>query len=61
MCEFCTEHGEGKVLDTQILTQLVLVEYDDTTRAAVRLDELKVLSPNSSTTQSADENDNGTE
>lgn len=65
-----TEHGEGKVLDTQILTQLVLIEYDDTTRAAVRLDELKVISPKPSTAESkaetdgdqqADEDDNGTD
>ncbi len=38
-----TEHGEGKVRDTQILTQLVIVEHDDGRRIAFGLEELEIL------------------
>ena len=38
-----TEHGEGKVKDTQILTQLVIVEHDDGRRIAFGLEELEIL------------------
>lgn len=38
-----TEHGRGKVIDTQILTQLVLVEHDDGIKIAVPVDELKII------------------
>lgn len=38
-----TEHGEGKVRDTQILTQLVMVEHDDGRRIAFGLEELEIL------------------
>jgi cell fate regulator YaaT (PSP1 superfamily) len=37
-----TKQGEGKVFDTQILTQLVIVEYENGEKAAYRLDELGV-------------------
>jgi cell fate regulator YaaT (PSP1 superfamily) len=40
-----TPHGDGKVVDTQILTQLVVVEHEDGTRTAVGVEQLKVLSP----------------
>jgi len=39
-----TNHGRGKVIDTQILTQLVLVEYESGEKEAVPVEELKVLS-----------------
>lgn len=40
------EHGTGFVLDTQILTQLVLVQLDDKDeRVAVALEELTILGP----------------
>ena len=39
-----TKHGEGKVVDTQILTQLVMVERDDGTKIAVPIEELEVIS-----------------
>jgi len=39
-----TKHGEGKVLDTQILTQLVMVEHDDGTKIAVGVEELEIIS-----------------
>lgn len=38
-----TEKGEAKVLDTQILTQLVVVEYETGERASFALDEITVL------------------
>lgn len=40
-----TEYGEGKVVDTQILTQLVVVEHDDGKRVALPVEELQVISP----------------
>ncbi|MCK4998516.1 MAG: hypothetical protein KAS23_03240 [Anaerohalosphaera sp.] len=36
-----TEHGVGKVLEGQILTQLVVVQYEDGKTEAVKVDELK--------------------
>ena len=39
-----TSHGEGKVIDAQILTQLVVVEHDDGTRTAVPFEELEIVS-----------------
>jgi cell fate regulator YaaT (PSP1 superfamily) len=39
-----TELGQGKVVDTQILTQLVMVEHEDGTKIAVPLDELEIIS-----------------
>ena len=38
-----TAQGEGKVVDAQILTQLVLVEYENGTKTAVPVDDLEVL------------------
>jgi cell fate regulator YaaT (PSP1 superfamily) len=38
-----TKHGEGKIVDTQILTQLVVVEYDDGEKIAVPLGELQII------------------
>lgn len=40
-----TRYGQGKVVDTQILTQLVLIEHDDGIKVAVPVDELKIISP----------------
>ena len=45
-----TNYGEGKVVDTQILTQLVLVEFNDGKKLAVGMEELEVI-PASSTTK----------
>jgi len=39
-----TKSGEGKVVDTQILTQLVVVELKDGQKVAVPLEELEVIS-----------------
>ena len=38
-----TEHGEGKVVDTQILTQLVVVETDVGVRIAVPVEEIELI------------------
>jgi cell fate regulator YaaT (PSP1 superfamily) len=39
-----TKYGEGKVVDTQILTQLVMVELSEGQKVPVPLEELEVLS-----------------
>jgi cell fate regulator YaaT (PSP1 superfamily) len=39
-----TKHGEGTIVDTQILTQLVVVEYDSGGKAALPLDEIEIIS-----------------
>lgn len=41
-----TKDGQGRVVDTQILTQLVVVEYDGGARTAWPVDEIKVLAQN---------------
>ncbi len=38
-----TKDGDGKVVDTQILTQLVVVEYDDGEKAAMPVDEIEII------------------
>jgi cell fate regulator YaaT (PSP1 superfamily) len=38
-----TRHGEGRVVDTHILTQLVVVEHGDGSRVAVHVEELELL------------------
>jgi len=40
-----TKHGQGKVVDTQILTQLVVVELDNGTKNAVPVEELEIVAP----------------
>ncbi|MHC4572171.1 MAG: PSP1 domain-containing protein [Planctomycetota bacterium] len=40
-----TKYGQGKVIDTQILTQLIVVEHDDGVKTAVPIEELEVISP----------------
>ena len=39
-----TQHGRGRVIDTQILTQLVIVEHETGQRVAVPVDELEIIS-----------------
>ncbi len=41
--EVQTPHGRGKVIEAQILTQLVVVEHEDNTRTAYNIDEIKIL------------------
>jgi cell fate regulator YaaT (PSP1 superfamily) len=38
-----TKHGEGKVVDAQILTQLVLVEYQNGEKIAVPVDDMEII------------------
>jgi cell fate regulator YaaT (PSP1 superfamily) len=52
-----TSRGEGKVVDTQILTQLVLVEYENGDREAIGVDELKVVNPSSPRRDQQDDNE----
>ncbi len=40
-----TKNGEGKVVDSQILTQLVVVEYDGGARIAGPVDEIEIIPP----------------
>ena len=42
-----TEQGEGKVIDSQILTQLVVVEYENAERAVIPLDEIQLIGTSS--------------
>ena len=39
-----TQQGTGKVIDTQILTQLVIVEYENGEKAAVPVEEIESMS-----------------
>lgn len=41
-----TKDGQGRVVDTQILTQLVVVEYDGGARTAWPVEEIKVIAQN---------------
>ena len=38
-----TEQGRGKVMNSQILTQLVMVEYENGEREAVGVDEIEII------------------
>jgi len=38
-----TEEGQGKVIDGQILTQLVVVEYEDGRRSVVPVEEIEII------------------
>ncbi|MGA1979644.1 MAG: regulatory iron-sulfur-containing complex subunit RicT [Sedimentisphaerales bacterium] len=40
-----TKYGRGRVIDSQILTQLVMIEHDDGTKIAVPVEELEITSP----------------
>ncbi len=49
-----TKHGEGKVVDTQILTQLVLVEYQSGERIANPVEDIEVINDPPSTKENQD-------
>ena len=38
-----SRQGEGKVVDTQILTQLVLVEYENGEKIALPVDDIEIV------------------
>ena len=40
-----TKRGPGKVIDTQILTQLVVIEYDNGEKVAMPVDEIHIIPP----------------
>ncbi len=42
-----TSQGEGKVIDTQILTQLVMVEYENGDREAIGVDMIEIVKASS--------------
>jgi len=44
-----TKNGQGKVVDTQILTQLVVVEYESGEKVAVPLDEIEIIAASKKT------------
>jgi cell fate regulator YaaT (PSP1 superfamily) len=39
-----SKHGDGRVVDTQILTQLVVIEREDGVRVAVPVEEVEIIS-----------------
>ena len=49
-----TKHGQGKVVDTQILTQLVVVEYESGEKVAVPVDEIEMISASKTTKEKQD-------
>lgn len=60
-----TQHGEGKVINSQILTQLVMVEHDNGTMAAIPREEIEIIAPaqgarnkNKATTDNAKKGEN---
>ena len=44
-----TKHGQGKVVDTQILTQLVMIEYQSGERIAAPVEEIEIVPASQST------------
>jgi cell fate regulator YaaT (PSP1 superfamily) len=50
-----TKYGEGKVVDTQILTQLVVIEYESGEKAAVPVNELEIISTSATTKQNSED------
>jgi cell fate regulator YaaT (PSP1 superfamily) len=49
-----TKSGEGKVVDTQILTQLVVVEYENGEKAAFSVDEIEIIGSNATIKKKGD-------
>ncbi len=49
-----TKQGQGKVVDTQILTQLVVVEYESGEKVAVPVDEIEIISASKTTKEKRD-------
>jgi cell fate regulator YaaT (PSP1 superfamily) len=49
-----TQQGQGRVVDTQILTQLVVVEYESGEKVAVPLDEIEIISATKTTKEKRD-------
>jgi len=49
-----TKYGEGKVVDTQILTQLVMIEHEGGAKVAVPVEELEIIPPLATTKKNQD-------
>ena len=49
-----TKQGKGKVVDTQILTQLVVIEYESGEKIAVPVDEIEIISASATTKKKQD-------
>jgi cell fate regulator YaaT (PSP1 superfamily) len=49
-----TKHGKGKVVDTQILTQLVVIEYESGEKIAVPVDEIEIIPASATKKQKQD-------
>lgn len=49
-----TKYGDGKVIDSQILTQLVVVALDDGVKVAVPVEELEIIRPTATTNDKQD-------
>ena len=54
-----TKNGEGKVVDTQILTQLVVVEYESGEKAALGVDEIEIISAGATAKKNQDSTADG--
>jgi len=53
-----TSFGQGKVVDTQILTQLVVVERSEGVKIALPVEEIEVVSVGEKTSEQTDNNSN---
>jgi cell fate regulator YaaT (PSP1 superfamily) len=49
-----TKQGRGKVIDSHILTQLVVVEYENGEKAAIPVEEIEVISASETTRKKQD-------
>jgi hypothetical protein len=56
-----TSYGEGKVVDTQILTQLVVVEYEGGEKVAIPVEELEIISVPTTTRKKSADSETGEE
>jgi len=52
-----TKHGSGRVVDTQILTQVVVVEYEDGSRVAENVDDIEIIQSPEQRASSKQKND----
>jgi len=50
-----TKQGWGRVIDTHILTQLVIVEYENGEKDAIPLEEIEVISASDTTKKKQDD------
>jgi hypothetical protein len=53
-----TKYGQGKVLDSQILTQLVMVEKDNAEKIVVPVEELEIIADSQGGADNSKENAN---